>query len=293
MYSGQCCVLACVHALTCSFSPRVQTVRISLINVSSTLSAYFSDSLNHEQSVDDMVDRGELSQNAADRLNEDWESREWKTRMGALPKKVCFALARYHSCTLIMRFYEFICGRLILKVDGNGKGSNNDRAIDVMDKLTRDTYQASLRTSQLLKNQEVLPGKVVANGTEVSTSRELGRRMFSTCLWSNIIPFLAELTVQQSLLLYEYGMYYTNSKKRIKRSSDSDDDKESSANEEAISESAYALTIAIQSTRLSVARGISFVVASFGGAVGTILLPGWGAVFGIQLGDSFVNSLLD
>ncbi|EJK55387.1 hypothetical protein THAOC_24885, partial [Thalassiosira oceanica] len=28
------------------------------------------------------------------------------------------------------------------------------------------------------------------------------------------------------------------------------------------------------------------IVASFGGAFGTILLPGWGAVFGIQLGDS-------
>ena len=239
------------------------------------------------------MDKGELSQHAADRLNEDWESREWKTRMDALPKKVCYALARYHSCTLIMRFYEFICGRLILKIDGYGAGSNNERAIDVMDKLTRDTYKASIRTSQLLKNQEVLPGKVIsADGTEVSTSRELGRQMFSTCLWSNIIPFLAELTVQQSLLIYEYGMYYMSAKKRIKRASQSDD-KECSADEKAISESGYALSIAIQSTRLSVSRGISFVVASFGGAFGTILLPGWGAVFGIQLGDSFVNALLE
>ncbi|EJK76515.1 hypothetical protein THAOC_01719 [Thalassiosira oceanica] len=211
--------------------------------------------------------------------------------MSALPKKVCYALARYHSCTLIMRFYESICGRIILKIDGNGMGSNNDRAIDVMDKLTRDAYKASIRTSQLLKNQEVLPGKVVlADGTEVSTSRELGRQMFSTCLWSNIIPFLAELTVQQGLLLYEYGMYYMNTKKRIQRSSHSDDEDEKTNN---ISESAYALTISIQSTRLSVARGVSFIVASFGGAFGTILLPGWGAVFGIQLGDSFVNALLD
>jgi len=41
--------------------------------------------------------------------------------------------------------------------------------------------------------------------------------MFSTCIWANIIPFLAELSVQQGVLIYGYVVYYLDKQKRRRR----------------------------------------------------------------------------
>ena len=151
-----------------------------------------------------MVDSGEITSREADQMNEAWENDEWQLRKDALPKKIGRSLLRFHACTALMRFYEFIMARYVLRVDGvllegtgvaaattYSRGGNNssilthEQAITVMDKLTRDPFQASLRTSQLLHNQEHSPGMVISsNGTETSTSRELTKRMFSTCIWA-------------------------------------------------------------------------------------------------------------
>ena len=87
---------------------------------------------------------------------------------------------------------------------GDSSNFSQERAVAIMDRLTRDPFQASLRTSQILRKQEHANGKVISSTdgcTEISTSRELARRMFSTCMWANVIPFLAELTVQQGVLI--------------------------------------------------------------------------------------------
>jgi hypothetical protein len=153
--------------------------------------------------MEELVDSGKLTPHEADELNEEWEDREWKLRSDALPKKIGFVLLRFHAITALMRIYETFLGRYILKIDGdkgyfhamsNSSESVNSDAIVIMDKLTCDPYQASKRTSQLLLNEKHSPGKVIStNGVETSTRRELMSRMFSTCLWENIIPFLAEL----------------------------------------------------------------------------------------------------
>lgn len=256
-----------------------------------------------------MVDAGKLTSREADETNEEWENREWQLRIDALPKKVGLALLRFHACTAVMRFYEFIVAGYVLRVDGSSQGeallvggsmsasatihsggSNNNstsilsygQAVTVMDNLTRDPFQASLRTSQILHKQEHTPGKVISsNGTETSTSRELAERMFTTCIWANIIPFLAELTVQQGVLIYGYGIYYIAKQKRKKRKEmDGEQNGEGKENqcaedggedEDDISESAYALSLMFQSSRLTFARSMSWVVASAGGAVGSVV----------------------
>lgn len=225
----------------------------------------------------------------------------WDTRHNT----TCGCTGRFHAITALMRFYETILGRYILKIDGdkscvNAMSSNesvNSEAIAIMDKLTRDPYQASKRTSQLLLNEEHSPGKVIStDGIESSTRRELMSRMFSTCLWANVIPFLAELTVQQGVLFYGYGAYYIEKKRkkkemqnRLRRESKENGSVEEDG--ECIDESAYALSMLLRSSHLTIARSMSWIAASVGGALGAIVWPGWGTVFGIQFGDTIIGSL--
>lgn len=288
-----------------------------------------------------MVDAGEITPREADEMNTEWENREWQLRKDALPQKIGWALLRFHVCTALMRFYEFVMARHVLRVDGDGWGLpsetnradavaaamrsrggsgdppalTRDQAVDVMDRLTRDPFQASLRTAQILRNRERSPGVVVScEGTETSTRRELARRMFSTCLWANVIPFLAELTLQQLVLIYGYGAYYAAKKKRMSERGGSTDGergesdapvslrceqggdvggKTQSEQDEAASKSAYALALMFRSSRLTIARSMSWIAASAGGAMGSVAYPGWGTVLGIQLGDALVGGLTD
>lgn len=277
-----------------TFRPRAlitSTVRVTAINVSTTFSSFFTDQLRSEQDVESMVDSGKITAGEADDMNEEWEEREWKLRKDALPEKIGWALARFHACTALMRFYEFAVARYAL----GGGGVPDGPAI--VDGLTRDPYRASLRTSQMLKGREHAPGKVVssADGRETSTDRELARRMFATCLWANAIPFLAELTVQQMVLAYGYGKYY-RAKRRRKRSGEGKTENGACEPEEeggTVDESAYALALMFRSSRLTIARGMSWIAASAGGAAGSVVYPGWGTVFGIQIGDALVGALTD
>lgn len=256
------------------------------------------------------MDDGEITPYEADEINEEWESHEWQKRMDLLPRKIGIALARFHACTVLMRFYELIIGRYILCVDGKarleggsllssgGGNSNYEHSVDVLDRLTRDPFQASLRTSQILHNQEHSPGKVLpSDGKETSTSTELYKQMYTTCLWANIIPFLAELTVQHGVLLYGYGVYYMKKKKRRKeREMNNHECKEEDDGEdetEPVDETAYALSLLFRSSHLTFSRGASWIGASIGGAIGSVIYPGWGTVFGIQIGDTSVGALLD
>merc|ERR1711957_957238 len=159
----------------------------------------------------------------------------------------------------------------------------------VMDKLTRDTFQASLRTSQLLHNQEHTPGMLISsNGTQTSTAYELTKTMFSTCLWANFIPFFTELTMQQLVLAYGYGINYMAKEKR-RRERRAQCKKE----EDAISEPACFLPLVFQSSHLTIARSMSWIAASGGGALGGCVYPGWGTVFGVQIGDTVIGALID
>lgn len=284
-------------------------MRVTALNISTTLSTYFADQLQSEQRMEELVDSGKLTPHEADELNEEWEEREWKLRTEALPKKIGWGILRYHAITALMRIYELALGRYILKIDcddtnsisnnGSMNSYSREQALTVMDKLTRDPYQASLRTSQLLHNEEHAPGKVMSlDGIETSTRRELMSRMFSTCLWANVIPFLAELTVQQGVLFYGYGVYYLEKKRkrnereeRLNRERGNGGPGNKEKEEECIAESAYALSIILRSSHLAIARCMSWIAASAGGALGSVVWPGWGTVFGIQFGDSIIGSL--
>ncbi|KAL7530308.1 hypothetical protein ACHAWF_003331 [Thalassiosira exigua] len=312
------------------FRPRslaLSTTRVAAIQLSTALSGFFTDQLASEQEIESRVDAGEISAREADDANEEWEEREWKVRTDALPEKVGRALLRFHACTAVMRLYEYVAARYLLKLEGGGPallegggggGSAGPparrAAAEAMDRLTRDPYRASLRASQLLRGSEHAPGRVVtADGIETSTSRELARRTFATCAWANAIPFLAELTVQHAALIYGYGTYYVARRRRRRtRAKDEEGDGGGDGGGEDAEEggperepggdgppsdeedgTAYALSFLFRSSRLTIARSMSWIAASAGGAVGSVVCPGWGTVFGIQIGDTVLGALID
>jgi len=48
-----------------------------------------------------------------------------------------------------------------------------------------------------------------------------------------------------------------------------------------------------RSARIAVGRSVGLVAASVGGAMGSVVYPGWGTTVGIQLGDALIQNLLD
>jgi len=98
---------------------------------------------------------------------------------------------KYHALVLIMRVYEKLIGMVV-----------NDRK--VMDKLTMDSFKSAIRKS-----------RVDVHG-ELKHEEGYGRDMFQTCLYSNLISFLADYTVQQGILAYGYYVYFKR-ERRIKR----------------------------------------------------------------------------
>jgi hypothetical protein len=53
------------------------------------------------------------------------------------------------------------------------------------------------------------------------------------------------------------------------------------------------LSFMYKSSQLLVSRAIGLLMAGIGGAVGSLMKPGWGTVVGVQLGDACVGALLE
>lgn len=53
------------------------------------------------------------------------------------------------------------------------------------------------------------------------------------------------------------------------------------------------LSFIMRSAQNTVMKAIGLVFASFGGAIGSVIYPGWGTLFGTQMGDAAISALLD
>lgn len=158
-----------------------------------------------------------------------------------------------------------------------------------MDKLTKDPFQAAIRTS-----------KVVGRD-----SKEIIRPMFDTCLWSNAIAFLSDYSVHQVILAFTYYMYCRERRRRIVQEREEqkllkadgvEGDDSSSSDEEVADDStagAIAMTFGLKSSKLIVSRGLGLVACAAGGAYGSYFWPGWGTTLGQSLGDSLMSSALE
>jgi hypothetical protein len=134
-----------------------------------------------------------------------------------------------------------------------------------MDKLTMDPFHASLQIS--------------AKG---QSDTKVARQMFQTTLWANTIAFMADYSIHQAILCYGYYIYVRDRRKR-----------NSNGEEEEGFNGTVMTSMLKKSTQLMVSRGFGLFCSSVGGAVGTVVWPGWGTLLLSNMGEGASSALLD
>lgn len=249
------------------------TVRIAIIQGGQVVTTFLTDQLEYESANEELVVDGTITPVEADQMNDEWEENEWSKRWKQFPKRFVHAFLKLQSAIIFMRLYEHLAEQLL--------------STRTLDKLTKDTFKSSKRKYEKyehLENHRIIVGK----------------KMFHTCLWSNAISFLSDYTVQQCILLTGHCIYYKHQRKviqdRIKErktieGEGEDSDEDDSRNE--IGAGGIGLSYALKSSSLLISRGTSWIVSSGSGAIGSAIYPGWGTLFGTQLGDGIVGALMD
>jgi hypothetical protein len=151
-----------------------------------------------------------------------------------------------------MRFYEHIAAKIVDKI--------------TLDALTLDTFRAAKRL----------------DGSEESRV-EVGKQMVSICGNANIIAFLADYSVHQVILGIGYLTFIRERQKRRRMKKEASDNSNVDASDDEESEKH---PIVKQSVTLMVSRGLGLVFTAAGGALGSMILPGWGTLLGSNMGDS-------
>jgi hypothetical protein len=173
--------------------------------------------------------------------------KEWKIRWESFPSKLTEALVKYHVIVLVMRLYEHIASKVVDTF--------------TLDSLTLDTFAHAKRLDTKNPDNRV----------------EVGQQMFSVCWSANAIAFLADYSVHQVILGYGYYRYIQ--RKRLLKQRTTEEERGDAADNKAP-------PLLKQSATLMLSRSLGLVFTAVGGAGGTMLLPGWGTLFGSNLGDS-------
>jgi len=254
----------------------ISTIRVSLTQASSILTKYTTDQLEQETKTEELIVQGDLTEEEANRKNDEWEKTEWSRRWSTYPPDALKALLRFHAVTILMRVSELVLSYRVSK--------------ELMDKLTRETFKAAISKSE--------------NGVE---GKEMRVQMFGTCLWANLVAFGSDWGVQQVALTYGYYIYHQKKKqKRMEQQQQqakkknslfqsffvkTKDEKKELDNDGA--GGGMMLSLAVRSTKLVVLRFAALVMASAGGALGSQFKPGWGTLIGTSMGDGLLAAILD
>ncbi|CAB9517645.1 expressed unknown protein [Seminavis robusta] len=239
------------------------TFRIVVTQGSFVLSNYANDQLQQDIARDRLVAAGEMTQEEADEAAEEWEQREWKIRWETFPSKLTEALVKYHVIVLVMRLYEHIASTMV-------------------DKFTLDSY-----TLDTFKHSKRIDAK------EKDNSIQVGRQMFSACWSANLIAFLADYSVHQVILGYGYYRYVQQRRKKRQLSEFATDSSSSANDNNDNDDDDQKPPIAKQSAVLVLSRTLGLTFTATGGAVGSMILPGWGTLLGSNFGDSLGGVVAD
>lgn len=269
-----------------------------------------TDQIHHESSLDKELEDGKISVSELDLQKLQWEEIEWSKRWKTFPHKLRIALIKYHALVLTMRFYEYMIGKCVK--DGRF----------LLDRLTKDSFKVAIVKSRRLEE----PSFILR---EKSSEKSYALEMFETCIYSNAISFLADYSIQQGILIYGYYLYVKNVQRknklqrlRLQRQLEEDEQKEEEIEDDDDEEEhqqkqnqselnvstdfpshdivprhyqsgGLLLSFMYKSSQLLVSRAIGLFMAGVGGALGSLIRPGWGTVVGAQLGDACVGALLD
>ena len=208
--------------------------------------------------IDCVIDSGEcdLTQSCVSLFQ-----KEWKKRWEQYPRNLAVALAKYHAIVLVMRFYEYIAEKFVDEV--------------TLDKLTMDTFESAKRSSRQGKSPV-----------------DLGREMMITCWRANLISYLADYSVHQAILVFGYYVYIRESR-RARKNKRLNEAREAYEDKDMRESGPLVLSFVRKSTLLALSRGVGLAFASMGGAIGSVINPGWGTLAGVNLGDGVAISLTD
>ena len=307
----------------------ISIIRISSITASTIFATYVTDQIEYETANEKLVSSGQITATECDDRNKAWEDVQWKMRWSDYKMKALVAFGKFQATTLLIRLYERIADQRLKVGD------------EVLDKLTKDAFASGRR-------------KVERNGRDANGNKLTRSEMITTCLWANAIPFLADATVQWSVLAYGYYTFWKGRQARRRKDeelakleyeidgtemevvegdevaknssmdfgtndegdafvvppSDANDaaagdeicipedgwDSEEAKKKDADQEdevAAVTMLLLLKSCRIAFSRGIGWVAASYGGAYGTTMWPGWGTLLGSSMADSMVASVLD
>ena len=197
--------------------------------------------------------------------------------------KFVTAFTKYHAVTIILRLYEYIADKLVLRGD-----------LQLMDKITMDPFQMSKRISLKIESKP--------NCTETVRDYPIyvGTTMTSTTFYANLLSFCADYSLHQGLLCYGYYKYYNY--QRTKRLDIATSDLDSFGNSDSNSnftsditedEKLLAKDLGMKSSKLLSNRGLGLICNAIGGGIGSIIWPGWGTIIFSSLGDSVSGMILD
>ena len=193
--------------------------------------------------------------------------------------KFVTAFTKYHAVTIILRLYEYIADKLVLRGD-----------LQLMDKITMDPFQMSKRISLKIESKP--------NCTETVRDYPIhvGTTMTSTTFYANLLSFCADYSLHQGLLCYGYYKYYNY--QRTKRLDIATSDLDSFGNSNFITnitedDKILAKDLGMKSSKLLSNRGLGLICNAIGGGIGSIIWPGWGTIIFSSLGDSVSGMVLD
>lgn len=301
------------------FHPRpllISTLRTVILQGTTTLTNYLTDQLEVESQNEEKFVSGDIvSPLRVDQLNAEWAATEWTKRWSDIHYKTGEALLKFHTMTALMRLYEWVLDRCI---------QDQER----IDKYCKDTFSSAKR-KEARRIEYIYNGSSQDGGRVVTSKWDLGDQMFRTCFYANAISFLADTTVQQGILAYGYYRYVMRKRNAIKLDRLSKLGEDLELDERAGEESASDVTFAsvegetsgkssdesigvisndgrinaekgglilhyfIKSANISVSRLCALVLASAGGAVGSVVYPGWGTSFGTSMGDAMMGAILN
>mmetsp|Transcript_10223 Transcript_10223/g.13343 ORF Transcript_10223/g.13343 Transcript_10223/m.13343 type:complete len:299 (-) Transcript_10223:159-1055(-) len=231
----------------------VNAMRVVAKQSATIVAEFMTDKLHVETANEELVVKGELTPSQADLKNEEWEDEEWDKRWEAFPKKCLNAYVRYHAVTMITRFYEAVASSTSSDV--------------TLDRLTMDIFKSAKRSAEDNPRDNV----------------QIARETYAQCLWANALVYLADYTVQQAIVAYGYYMYQQNRRRKQKAGQEVAEE----------SSSAVVFSFSLTSSRLISSRVLSLWAGAIGGAIGSVLKPGWGTLMGFNMGDGMAFSMLE
>jgi hypothetical protein len=142
----------------------------------------------------------------------------------------------------------------------------------------RNLLSHTVSKQTMLRLNQHPPRRAIAIAERESDRLQVGMEVFVASLWANIIFFVANYTAEQIGVFWDY--YRKQAQARSRQVPYSADKKEKDV----------AFLLLNKSWSLLVGNARRLFYSAVGAGLGSIVLPGWGTLFGIGIGDEWARN---